>query len=79
MIVNNVDVNRNSLKTILLFFTASPLVRNTVNDYFIITNVTKSRGENLSLSKVVFNKGHIKRTRQTYDEFFNVLLLNCCI
>ncbi|BCC22845.1 hypothetical protein BCM0079_1438 [Bacillus cereus] len=41
MIVNNVDVNRNSLKTILLFFTASPLVRNTVNDYFIITNVTK--------------------------------------
>ncbi len=56
MIVNNVDVNRNSLKTILLFFTASPLVRNIVNDYFIITNVTKSRGENLSLSKVVFNK-----------------------
>ena len=60
MIVNNVDVNRNSLKTILLFFTASPLVRNTVNDYFIITNVTKSRGENLSLPKVVFNKSHIK-------------------
>ena len=79
MIVNNVDVNRNSLKTILLFFTASPLVRNTINDYFIITNVTKSRGENLSLPKVVFHKSHIKRTRQTYDEFFNVLLLNCCI
>ena len=79
MIVNNVDVNKNSLKTILLFFTASPLVRNTVNDFFIITNVTKSRGENLSLLKVVFNKSHIKRTRQTYDEFFNVLLLNCCI
>ena len=78
MIVNNVDVNRNSLKTILLFFTASPLVRNTVNGFFIITNVTKSRGENLSLLEVVFNK-HIKRTRQTYDEFFNVLLLNCCI
>ena len=79
MIVNNVDVNKNSLKTILLFFTASPLVRNTVNDFLIITNVTKSRGENLSLLKVVFNKSHIKRTRQTYDEFFNVLLLNCRI
>ena len=35
MIVNNVDVNKNSLKTILLFFTASPLMRNTVNDPFI--------------------------------------------
>ena len=78
MIVNNVDVNRNSLKTILLFFTASPLVRNTVNGFFIITNVTKSRGENLSLLEVVLIKV-IKRTRQTYDEFFNVLLLNCCI
>ena len=78
MIVNNVDVNKNSLKTILLFFTASPLVRNTVNDFLIITNVTKSRGENLSLLKVVLIKV-IKRTRQTYDEFFNVLLLNCCI
>lgn len=61
MIVNNVDVNKNSLKTILLFFTASPLVRNTVNDYFIITNVTKSRGENLSLPKVVFNKKSHKK------------------
>jgi hypothetical protein len=35
MIVNKVDVNKNSLKTILLFFTASPLMRNTVNDFFI--------------------------------------------
>ena len=59
MIVNNVDVNRNSLKTILLFFTASPLVR---NDYFIITNVTKSRGENLSLPKVVLIKSHKKNS-----------------
>lgn len=30
MIVNKVDVNKNSLKTMLLFFTVSPRMKNTV-------------------------------------------------
>ncbi|MDZ4455127.1 hypothetical protein ORL98_00480, partial [Bacillus cereus] len=51
MIVNKVDVNKNSLKTILLFFTASPLMRNTVNDFFIPLNPIGSTNNQWGMEK----------------------------
>ena len=52
MIVNKVDVNKNSLKTILLFFTASPLMRNTVNDFFIPLNPIGSTNNQWGMEKI---------------------------